>query len=66
MWQPYTDQARHFMRFENAEAHPGKDLLSGMWELVEEDVNRRLTMPGVNRDYYKVGIASPTLPANAD
>ena len=61
-WQPYTDTARHYIRFEDAGAHPGKDLLPGMWELMDEDINRRLTMPGVNRDYYAVGISSPVLP----
>lgn len=63
-WAPYTDKARHYMCFEQASAHPRKDLLPGMWELMDEDVNRRLTMPGVNRDYYAVGISSPVLPKN--
>ena len=61
-WQAYTDAARYYIHFEDADAHPGKDLLPGMWELMDEDVTRRLTMPGVNRDYYAVGIASPVLP----
>ena len=65
VWEPYTDAARHYMCFEHAGAHPGKNLLPGMWELMDEDVNRRLTMPGVNRDYYAVGIASPVLPNKA-
>ena len=61
-WQPYTDAARHYMRFEDAGAHPGVGLFPGMWELMEEDVNRRLTMPGAGRDYYAVGVSSPVLP----
>jgi len=61
-WQAYTDDARHYIRFEDAAAQPGQKLLPGMWELMDEDVNRRLTLPGVGRDYYAVGIASPVLP----
>ena len=49
------------MRFEDAGAHPGKDLLPGMWELMDEGFSRRLTLPGVNRNYYAVGIAAPVL-----
>ena len=33
-----------------------------MWALMDEDVNRRLTLPGVGRDYYAVGVSSPVLP----
>ena len=47
---------------EKAAAHPGKNLLPGMRELMDEDVNRRLTLLGVGRDYYAVGVASPVLP----
>ena len=61
-WQAYTDDVRHYIRFEDAAAQPGQKLLPGMWELMDEDVNRRLTLPGVGRDYYAVGIASPVLP----
>ena len=64
-WQAYTDDARHYIRFEDAAAYPGQNLLPGMWELMDEDVNRRLTLPGVGRDYYAVGIASPVLPSGA-
>jgi len=64
-WQAYTDDARHYIRFENAAAQPGQNLLPGMWEFMDEDVNRRLTLPGVGRDYYAVGIASPVLPSGA-
>ena len=65
VWQPYTDSAQHYIRFEDAAAHPGQNLLPGMWELMDEDVNRRLTLPGVGRDYYAVGVASPVLPNKA-
>lgn len=61
-WKPYTDAARHYIKFEEAAAQPGKDLLPGMWELMNQDINRRLSLPGVGRDYYAVGIASPVLP----
>ena len=62
VWQPYTDNARGYIRFEEAGAHPGENLLPGMWALMDEDVNRRLTLPGVGRDYYAVGVSSPVLP----
>ena len=64
-WQAYTDKARQYIRFEDGAAHPGKDLFPGMWELVDEDVNRRLTLPGVGREYYAVGISSPVLPTGS-
>ena len=62
-WQPYTDNSRGYIRFEEASAHPGENLLPGMWALMDEDVNRRLTLPGVGRDYYAVGVSSPVLPS---
>lgn len=60
-WQPFTESQKHYMRFENAQAFPEKNLLPGMWELMEEDINRRLKLPGVGRDYYAVGVSSPML-----
>ena len=60
-WKPYRNSACSYMRFEDAHAHPGENLFPGMWELMDEDVNRRLALPGVGRDYYAVGVSSPVL-----
>ena len=61
-WKPYRDQDRHYMKFEAGVAQPGENLLPGMWKLMNEDIARRKTLPGVGRDYYAVGVSSPVLP----
>ena len=39
-WKPYTEQAKHFMEF-NQDARPGHNLLPGAWDIQEKIYQRR-------------------------
>lgn len=61
-WEPYGD-ARAYMAFDH-QPLPGKDLMPGMYELVEEVVCRRRA-DGSLPWHWNVGIAAPPLPPEA-
>ena len=60
-WKAYTPAERAYQHFNEGGAYPEKNLLPGMWELMDSVMQNRRNVPGVGRDYYASGITSPTL-----
>ena len=65
-WRPFDHKTCHYMRFEDGEARPEKDLKPGVWELMDKILKRRKLLKGVFRDYYFFGVSSPILPDPQD